>query len=191
MLPFQRGRLFSGDDDDVVVFGYRELRREAGVGVFIGLGEGAVTEGGLGIPDFLLAAVGVGCGRPEKRRTLDMVDRAALPTELPRRLDEPSGVLEWADRITDEAGELPGVSDTLFVAGLSMVTMLEMESRSCCWVFAKSTSSSDSSMTLMLALSAFTRDFISASSRSVSPLTVNRSLTPFCTIETTRSIAGT
>ena len=181
----------SGEVDDDDGCRAEEARRDAGVGVYVGLGDGAVMDGGLGMADFLLVAERVGCGSPEIRRTLDRVDRAALPTELPRRLDEPSGVVEWPERITDEAGELPGVSDTLLVAGLSMVTILEMESRSCCWVFAKSTSSRDSSMTLILAFSAFVRDFISASSLSVSPLTVNRSLTPFCTIVTTRSRAGT
>lgn len=156
------------------------------------IGDDPATEGGLGIADFLLVAEGVGCGRPENRRTLDMVVRAALPTELPRRLDVPPiGVVDpLPERMTDDAGELPGVSGTLLVAGLSNVMILERESRSC-WVFTKFLSSSESSMTLMLALSALVRDCISAKSLKVSPFTVSRSLTPFWTIVTTRSIAGT
>jgi hypothetical protein len=73
------------------------------------------------------------CGIPENRRTLDMVERVeALPTELSRRLEPPNGVFHPLPPImTDDAGELPGVSITLPVAGLSMVTMLEMESRNC------------------------------------------------------------
>ena len=189
VLPFHRGRLFNGDG-----VGRNDVLRDAGVGVVDDcIGDDVVTEGGLGIADFLPVAEGVGCGRPENRRTLDMVVRAALPTELPRRLDVPPiGVVDpLRERMTDEAGELLGVSGTLLVAGLSIVTILEMESRSCCWVLTKLLSSSDSSMTLMLALSALVRDFISAKSLNVSPFTVNRSLTPFWTIVTTRSIAGT
>lgn len=55
VLPFHRGRLFSGDED-----GCNELRRDAGVGVYAGLGDGAVMDGGLGMADFLLVAEGVG-----------------------------------------------------------------------------------------------------------------------------------
>ena len=71
-------------------------------------------------------------GRPESRRTLAKVERVAvLPTELSRRLELPMGVDVPFVRITDDAGELPGVSMALPVAGLSMVIMLEIESRSC------------------------------------------------------------
>lgn len=198
VLELQRGRLFSGEG-----VGRSDVLRPAGVGVaetFGFAGDGAVTVG-LGIADFLPAVVVVvvvvvvaGWGMPENRRVLDMVVRAVLPTELPRRLDVPIGVLDplaaLPERTTDEAGELPGVSATLLVAGLSNVTMLEMESRKC-WGLVKLMSSSDSSMTLMLAFSASVLDFMSDNNLKVSPLTVSRSLTPFWTMVHTRSIAGT
>lgn len=197
VLELHRGRLFSGEG-----VGRNDDLRPAGVGVAERLGfagDGAVTVG-LGIADFLPTAVVVvvvvvaGWGMPENRRVLDMVVRAVLPTELPRRLDVPIGVLEplaaLPDRTTDEAGELPGVSATLLVAGLSSVTMLETESRKC-WGLVKLMSSSDSSMTLMLAFSASALDFISDNNLKVSPFTVSRSLTPFWTMVDTRSIAGT
>ena len=136
VLELHRGRLFSGEG-----VGRSDVLRPAGVGVAgtVGFaGDGAVTMG-LGIAEFLLVAVVevvvVGWGMPEIRRVLDIVVRAVLPTELPRRLDVPIGVLDplaaLPERTTDEAGELPGVSATLLVAGLSNVTMLEMESRKC------------------------------------------------------------
>ena len=193
VLELHRGRLFSGG------VGRSDVLRPAGVGVvetFGFVGDGAVTVG-LGIADFLLVAVVevvVAWGIPEIRRVLDIVVRAVLPTELPRRLDVPIGVLDplaaLPERTTDEAGELPGVSATLLVAGLSNVTMLEMESRKC-WGLVKLTSSSDSSMTLILAFSASVLDFMSDNNLKVSPLTVSRSLTPFWTMVHTRSIAGT
>lgn len=85
VLMFHRGRLFNGDG-----VGRNDDLRDAGVGVGAAetgcfAGDGAISVG-FGIADFLLPVVaeGVGCGTPEKRRTLDMVVLAALPTELPR-----------------------------------------------------------------------------------------------------------
>lgn len=77
--------------------------------------------------------VAAACGIPENRRALDMVERVeALPTELSRRLEPPKGVFHpFPPIMTDDAGELLGVSITLPVAGLSIVTILEMESRDC------------------------------------------------------------
>lgn len=185
VLLVQRGRLFKGDG-----VGRSDCLRDAGVGVAATLGWGAASEG-LGMAVFLPAVVGAGCGRPDIRRTLDMVVRATLPTELPRRLEEPIGVVALPESTTDDAGELPGVvSGMLFVAGLSMVTMLEMESRNCC-VLTKLMSSNVASITLMLAFSASVLAFISDNSLKVSPFTVSRSLTPFCTIVVTRSMADT
>lgn len=119
-----------------------------------------------------------------------MVDRVELPTELSRRLEPPRGVLYPFPRTTDDAGELPGVSTALPVAGLSIVMILEMESRKC-WPFTICTSSRDESITRRLALRASVRDFISDNSRRTSPFTVKRSLTPFWMMVITRSIAGT
>lgn len=64
-----------------------------------------------------------------------MAERAvALPTELSRRLEPPMGVearlYPLPVMMTDDAGELPGVSMALLVTGLSTVRMLEIESRS-------------------------------------------------------------
>ena len=89
----------------------------------------------LGIEDFLPLRFELAWGIPENRRTLDMVVRVADPTELPRLLEFPTGVdapLRPAPggSTTDEAGELPGVSTALPVAGLSIVIILEIESRS-------------------------------------------------------------
>lgn len=179
---FQRGRLFNGDG-----VGRSDVLREAGVGVAATFGcfAGGAASVGLGIAVFLPAVVegAVGCGRPDIRRTLDMVVRAALPTELPRRLDEPIGVVDpmaaFPESTTEDAGELPGVvSGILLVAGLSIVTILEMESRSC-WVLTKLMSSNVESMTLMLAFNASVRAFMSDNNLNVSPFTVSRSLTPF------------
>lgn len=189
---FHRGRLFNGDG-----VGRNDDLRDAGVGVGAAemgcfAGDGAVSVG-FGIADFLppVVAEGVGWGTPEKRRTLDMVVLAALPTELPRRLEVPVGVFAaFPESTTDEAGELPGVSAMLVVAGLSIVMILEMESRNC-WPLTRLASSSDMSRTLMLAFSASVLACISANSLKVSPFTVSRSLTPFWTMLMTRSIAGT
>ena len=130
VLRFHLGRLGIGDG-----CGTRDIRLPEGVGVTAKLvfpGVGDVSPDGLGIDDLRPVT---GCGTPENRRTLGMADRAVeLPTELSRRL-EPRGVeLPLYPlpplRTTDDAGELPGVSIALPVAGLSIVTMLEMESRS-------------------------------------------------------------
>lgn len=93
------------------------------------------------------------------------------------------------DRMTEDAGELPGVSMALPVAGLSIVMMLDIESRSC-WLAVRLRSSRTESITFKLALSASSRDSMSDSNRRISPFTVSLSLTPFCMIETTLSIAG-
>lgn len=172
----------------------RDILREAGVGVtevpYEGVGD--ASPAGTGIDDFRPVIVAVGCGRPENRRTLDMVERVeALPTELSRRLEPPIGVFHPLPlMITDDAGELPGVSITLPVAGLSIVTILEMESRNC-WPLTICKSSKDASITRRLALSASFRDVISDNSRKTSPLTVKRSFTPFWMMVITRSMAGT
>ena len=155
--------------------------------------DGDAVKEGLGMADFFPVRVAVAWGIPEKRRTLDMVFRAAELTELPRRLDPPRGVVDpfmAGVMTTDEAGELPGESMPLPVAGLSVVTMVEIESRMC-WLRERLTSSSEASITRMLALSASMRDVMSESSRIVSPLTVRRSWTPFSMMVSTRSMAGT
>ena len=105
-----------------------------------------------------------------------------LLTELSRRPELPMGVEARLHPLpamtTDDAGELPGVSMALPVAGLSTVRMLEIESRSW-WPLVMCRSSSDVSITLVLALRASVRDVMSDSRRRISPLTVNRSLIPF------------
>jgi hypothetical protein len=53
------------------------------------------------------------------------------------------------DMTTEDAGELPGVSMALVAADLSMLIMLDIESRSC-WCLAAFSSSSARSMTLIL-----------------------------------------
>lgn len=188
VLPFHLGRLLAGGGCG------RDAFRVAGVGVVAGVPTDGDDSPGLGIDDdFRLLRFELACGMPECRRTLDMVVRAADPTELPR-LEPPIGVdapfRPLPDTITDEAGELPGVSATLPVAGLSMVTMLEIESRSC-WFLEILMSSSDESITLMLAFSASVLDNMSERSPEIAPFIVSRSLTPFWMMETTRSIAGT
>jgi hypothetical protein len=132
VLVVHRGRLFSGEGGG----GRRETFRVAGVGVMaVSFLLGDVAENvGLGMADFRAEAA---CGSPEYRRTLDIVVRVAeLPTELPRLLEGFSGVVEPLRpfpgvMITDEAGELPGVSTTLLARGLSIVTMVDIESRKC------------------------------------------------------------
>lgn len=136
-----------------------------------------------------------GCGTPENRRLIEIDERAvALPTELSRRLELPRGVeaplYPLPLRTTDDAGELPGVSMALPVAGLSIVMMLEMESRNCC-PLRICTSSREESITFRLVFNASVRDVISDNNRKTSPFTVKRSFTPFWMIEMTRSIAGT
>lgn len=117
---------------------------------------------------------------------------AELPTELPRLLAA-LGVetlfMPLPDMMTEDAGELPGVSTALPVAGLSIVIMLDIESRNC-WLALRLRSSSNPSMTFMLALRASSLDSMSESNLRTSPFTVSLSLTPFCMIETTLSIAG-
>lgn len=190
VLLVQRGRLGMGDGAGLTGL------RAAGVGVAapIRLGDGAVSVG-LGRADFLLVSAAVACGMPEYRRILDIVVRAAELTELPRRLDVPIGVAEPLRGLagvitTDDAGELPGVSATLPVRGLSIVMILEIESRRCC-DRTKLMSSSHSSITRTLAFKASTLEVMSDSSRRISPFTVSRSSTPLRIIDTTRSIAAT
>lgn len=130
VLEFHRGRLSKEDA------GRDGALRAAGVGVFAtedGAGDGATS---FGMADFFAVRVVGGCASPEYLRTLERVDRAAELTELPRRLELPRGVVAPLRAFpgvmtTDEAGELPGVSTTLPVAGLSMVTIVDIESRSC------------------------------------------------------------
>lgn len=130
VLPFHLGRL-----DTVEACEERDILREAGVGVTaepVLDGVGDPSPCGLGIDDFRPVRGAATCVKPEYRRTLDMVDRVVeLPTELSRRLEPPNGVLYPLPRITEDAGELPGVSMALPVAGLSIVMILEMESRKC------------------------------------------------------------
>jgi hypothetical protein len=97
-------------------------------------GDGAASAG-FGMDDFLLVRVVVAWGNPEYLRTLDTVVRATEPTELPRLLELPKEAAEPLPlagvMTTDDGGELPGVSMTLPVVGLSIVTMVEIESRKC------------------------------------------------------------
>ncbi|OOF98912.1 hypothetical protein ASPCADRAFT_127499 [Aspergillus carbonarius ITEM 5010] len=197
VLVVHRGRLVRVDG--VWTGGRTADLRVAGVGVTaparLGDGAGSVVVVALGSADFLLVSVAAACGMPEYRRIFDIVVRAAELTELPRRLDVPMGVADPLRGLagvmtTDEAGELPGVSATLPVRGLSIVTMLEIESRRCC-DRTKLMSSSQSSIARILAFNASTREVISDSSRRVSPFTVSRSLTPLRMMPTTRSIAAT
>jgi hypothetical protein len=90
----------------------------------------------------------------------------------------------------DDAGELPGVPIALLVAGLSIVMMLDIESRSC-WLRWMVVSSNIESITFMLAVRASTLSVMSESSARISPLTVSRSWTPFWMIDMTLPIAGT
>lgn len=134
MLKFQRGLLLAG-------FGAgRADCLEEGLGavaedVLTDAGEGCVLRPVLGIDDLRPVS---GCGIPECLHDLEKVFLAVeLPTELPRLLEVPKGVDEPFKApaelmITDEAGELPGVSTALAVTGLSIEIILEMESRSCC-----------------------------------------------------------
>lgn len=123
VLAFHLGRLGTVDG-----CGTRDTR-EAGVGV-------TANPVGLGMDVFRPVKLAAAGGRPEVRRALDTVERlVALPTELSRRLEPPRGVdaplYPLPLSTTDDAGELPGVSTALPVAGLSMVMMLEIESRRC------------------------------------------------------------
>lgn len=128
VLMFHLGRLLAGDSCG------RDPFRVAGVGVVAATFPGGEGSPVLRVEDFRLERFELACGMPEDRRTLDMVVRVADPTELPRLLELPSGVDEPfrvpPDTMTDEAGELPGVTATLPAVGLSIVTMLEIESRS-------------------------------------------------------------
>lgn len=120
VLPFHRGRLSMAGES-------------TGCGVFraVGVGDGAVRVV-LGMLDCLDFRLDDSCGSPETRRPVDV--RAVEPTELPRRLEDPNGAVDLFAGVimTDDAGELPGVSTRLPVAGLSIVTTVEMESRRCC-----------------------------------------------------------
>ena len=74
---------------------------------------------------------------PDNRRELAMTERDVLPTELPLLLDPPFPALGvrsppvYPVMITDDAGELPGVPKWLVFAGLSVVMILDIESRNC------------------------------------------------------------
>jgi hypothetical protein len=120
---------------------------------------------------------------------------AVLPTELSRLLEVPIlGVdaprMPFPDIImTEDAGELPGVSAVLPVAGLSTVIMLDTESRNC-WLLLILASSSTESITFMLAFRASTFVLMSASKLTISPFTVSLSLIPFCIMDMTLSTAG-
>lgn len=161
-LLFHRGRAGAEAVDVLLVVETRRLRA-AGDGV-VTLAPPDVAEGvvGLraarGIDDFLRFVL-FSCGFDDNRRTPN-VDRAVLATELPRRLDPPGfGVVAPRPgpfRITDDAGELPGVAMALVFAGLSVVMMVQVESRRC-WLWLIVVSSSCESITLMLALSASCR----------------------------------
>lgn len=131
------------------------LGRGAGVGVaeeYVGECAESVAEGLR-----LEAAIGM----PDKRR-VPVAERDVLPTELPRLLDPPPPALGvrrppvYPVRITEDAGELPGVPRRLVLAGLSAVIMLDIESRNC-WLLEIVVSSSTESITFMLALRASTR----------------------------------
>jgi hypothetical protein len=120
VLVFHRGRL-SNAGESAGCAGCAGFRAA-------GVGDGAVSVVlgvALGLLGFLPVRLEASCGSPETRRPVDV--RAAEPTELPRRLDLLAGVMT-----TDDAGELPGVSARLPVAGLSIVRTVEMESRICC-----------------------------------------------------------
>ena len=141
----------------------------------------------------------LGCGRPEYRFCFLVVvvaTRDVVLVELPRRLEAPK---DGVDRLallppvktTEDAGELPGVSTTLPVKGLSAVTMLEIESRSCCWDRPALSSSNIKSIVAMLCLRASDLAVMSESNLKISPFTVSRSLIPFWMITKTLSIAGT
>lgn len=139
-LLFHRGRAGAEAVDVLLVVETRRLRAAGDGVVAVPLPappvvvEGAVgLRTALGIDDFLRPVL-LSCGFDDKRRTLN-VDRAVLATELPRRLDPPGfGVVAPRPgllRITDDAGELPGVAMALVFAGLSVVTMVQVESRRC------------------------------------------------------------
>ena len=98
-------------------------------------------------------------------------------------------VLE-VERITEEAGELPGVSAAVVPEiDLSIESTLEMESRN--WESGLPFNSSRAlSIARMLAVRFCALADMSLCSRRISPLTVRRSLRPFRIIARTRSIAG-
>ena len=89
---------------------------------------------------------------------------------------------------TDDAGELSGVSIALLVAGLSIVMMLDIESRNC-WFLVALRSSRAASMAFIFSCRDDDLAFKSVCRRIISPLTVSLSLMPFCIIDNTRSIA--
>lgn len=159
---------------------------------------GVLTARGIdGLRGVCPMPVEVGPGRAEWRLSFAAVPLEAVlppPATLLRLLV--SCIMVWLlmlavlplvlpfDMITDEAGELPGVP-MLRPAGLSRVSMLETESRSCRLL----SSSNSASMACTLACSASNLAVRSARSRIISPLTVSLSLMPFWMIESTRSIA--
>lgn len=94
------------------------------------------------------------------------------------------------DIMTEEGGELCGVSMPLPVVDLSFESMLEMESRSCCPLLSCWMSSTRTSSSAIRSLSSCHFACISVCKRMISPLTVKRSFTPLSMIDSTLSIAG-
>ena len=89
----------------------------------------------------------------------------------------------------DEAGELPGVSMTLLVADRSMDTIVEIESRSCWFLFVVKSSNAKSMFFISVSI-ALHLARVSCCNLIISPLTVSLSLTPFSMIANTLSMAG-
>lgn len=92
--------------------------------------------------------------------------------------------------MTDDGGELPGVSCPLPTVDRSFDSKLDTESLSCLLLLSASTSSTMASVSFMFALRLAHRDCKSECKRKISPLTVRRSLTPRSIMDKTRSIAG-
>jgi hypothetical protein len=134
-LPFHGGRLSTTRLFEA------DIREEAR-GVGVGDGDVVLNRGVEGdrrcpglvdarLNDDLLGVGPSGCGKPEYRFIFDPVARDTVLPDALLRLLGIFGIPLPPDMTTDDAGELSGVSIALRLAGLSIVTILDIESRNC------------------------------------------------------------
>lgn len=164
-------------------------RVDAGRGTWLAEGSGVAADE-LGMVDrrevCLLEYADVGAGSEECLLLLDW----GAPGDLPLLGTGVCGSKPRLVMITDDGGELPGVSWPLPTVERSLDSKLETESLSCRLLLSAKTSSTMASVSDMLALRLDHLDCRSECSRKTSPLTVRRSLTPRSMMDRTRSIAG-
>lgn len=156
------------------------------------VGVAELFRGGIGDGDARLKDLG-GC---PALRFLPVPARGRLLLPVERTLPFRAGVVESSllpkfGIITDDAGELPGVSLLkLPMVERSFETMLEIESLSCWFLWSACSSSSVASSSFIWSFSASHFCCMSECNLNISPLTVRRSLTPFSIIDNTLSMAG-